>query len=264
MATQVTALEAGKLKDTIAQQKWVEQAIASEKSNLLRHLEVLKDYSKPVPPNSGVVGRAFLEVWKGTRQMCKNMMWPKTKYPWMIYAFAKLLEPTTVWLQGQPIPLEELSYQHWKTEPKRFWNALLVYWGYEKGYKLHNNSIHQIVERVDKSTHSTDVSGANEEIRTILYTMGNIHPDQEDAAAYKDFSLWKSFQLALKDRQGAELILAAFAKQKIQLLRCKYAHVVKKFILELKPWDRNRVEPPKGYPQYVQYTAKKWFNRHKQ
>lgn len=264
MATQVTALEAGKLKDTIAQQKWVEQAIASEKSNLLRHLEVLKDYSKPVPPNSGVVGRAFLEVWKGTRQMCKNMMWPKTKYPWMIYAFAKLLEPTTVWLQGQSIPLEELSHQHWKTEPRRYWNALLVYWGYEKGYKLHNNSIHQIVERVDKSTHSTDVSGANEEIRTILYTMGNIHPDQEDAAAYKDFSLWKSFQLALKDRQGAELILAAFAKQKIQLLRCKYAHVVKKFILELKPWDRDRGETPRGYPQYVQYTAKKWFNRHKQ
>ena len=40
--------------------------------------------------------------------------------------------------------------------------------------------------------------------------------------------------------------------------------MVKKFILELKPWERGQGgEVPRGYPRYVQYTAKKWLATHR-
>ena len=54
--------------------------------------------------------------------------------------------------------------------------------------------------------------------------------------------------------------MSNFAMHKILLLKKKYAHEVRKYILAWTPW--NEKEPPRGYQKYVYYIAEQWVRKH--
>ena len=260
-------LEKTQLNETLVLLKWVKDAIDGQVvASAGSHLAKIRDQSKGIPPDSTIVGQAFVEVWRIATEACTQMVWKENQYACAIHVFAKLMDHTIKWIQ-EPITSLSLAHQNWKTEPQRYFDGILRHWGLKSLDKLQRIELPDLIDLVKKSDRGTKrFKRATEETQTLIRDLGNIHPEQMDEKTYKDFTLTKAFDEALKKTDMAEAILNQYSNQKLLLLKKRYSHDIKKYIVDVwRPWSRvvgEQNEWPhanSGHPLYVYYLADLWL-----
>ena len=206
----------------------------------------------------------FVKLWEKAYIACKASTWEETRYPCVIHVFVQMIGPITDWIYHADIGYGGLTAQAWKSEPRRFLNVMIDHWGFRRDSRLHNTSLSTIISVVQrKGTPSVSVKQQYQELKDRMCDMGDIHPEQEDDCAYQACTLKDAFQLALKNRLSAAKVLLQYAIQKALLLKRKYAHEIRTYILKWKPWnystpgERERMHMS-GHPRYVYYIAGKW------
>ena len=162
-------LEKTQLNDTLVLLKWVKDAVDGQViASAGSHLAKIRDQSKGIPPDSTVVGQAFVEVWNVATEACTQMVWKENQYACAIHVFAKLMDHTIKWIQ-EPITSRSLTHQNWKTEPQRYFDGILRHWGLKSLDKLQRIELPDLIDLVRKSDRGTKrFKRATEETQTLI------------------------------------------------------------------------------------------------
>jgi hypothetical protein len=143
---------------------------------------------------------------------------------------------------------------------------MMKFWGFGYDGQPHRLTIEAIVVMCEKQR-ITNVKQQHASFVLAIQKMGNIQVEQKDITNYRDYTLHKSWQAILREGKKGEAltILNEFLSYKIDLLKCRYQHAIKAYILKWRPWESSEEWGPEhlaGYPNFVYYVADKWVTEH--
>ena len=257
------AMETSVQNDTKNQMEWAGQLVKDLRTKAQKHMDTIRSEGSIVPPGSQEVGEAFLEIWKLVYEETKiAATWIRNLYPWLIHIFAQLLSPVTEWIYATAVG-KALNKQAWKIEPKRCLQGMMKFWGFRPDGRPHRLTIEVIGVECEKQGVTT-VKKQHSLFVLAIQRMGNIQVEQKDIRNYREFTLFKSWSsLSREGQQGEALtILNEFLSHKIDLLKRRYQHAIKAYILRWQPWEEWGLEHLAGYPNFVYYIADKWVTGH--
>jgi len=259
------AMETSVQNNTKNQMEWASQMVKDLTSQAQKHIDKIKSARSSVPPGSQEVGEAFLDIWRSVYEATKTAAtWITNLYPWLIHIFAQLLSPVTQWIYEKEVG-KALSKQAWKIEPKKCLQGMMKFWGFGYNGQPHRLTIEAIVVMCEKQR-ITNVKQQHASFVLAIQRMGNIQVEQKDITNYRDYTLLKAWQAIREEGKRGEAltILNEFLSYKIDLLKCRYQHAIKAYILKWRPWESSEWEPEHlaGYPNFVYYVADKWVTEH--
>lgn len=257
------AMETSVQNDTKNQMEWAGQLVKDLRTKAQKHMDTIRSEGSIVPPGSQEVGEAFLEIWKLVYEETKiAATWIRNLYPWLIHIFAQLLSPVTEWIYATAVG-KALNKQAWKIEPKRCLQGMMKFWGFRPDGRPHRLTIEVIGVECEKQGVTT-VKKQHSLFVLAIQRMGNIQVEQKDIRNYREFTLFKSWSSLIREGQQGEAltILNEFLSHKIDLLKRRYQHAIKAYILRWQPWEEWGREHLAGYPNFVYYIADKWVTGH--
>jgi hypothetical protein len=173
--------------DTKNQMEWADKTAKDLCGRAQKHIDKIQAVKSKEPPDSQVVGAAFLDIWRLVYEESKTAaIWITEIYPWLIHIFAQLLKPITEWIYATDI-VGSLHRQAWKIEPKRCLQGILTFWGFTKEVRLHRLTITMIAS-LCRENGTTDVKQQNMLFTTAIQNMSNIYVEHSDNSAYRNFT----------------------------------------------------------------------------